>query len=79
MLRLLSIYRPGQLIERKEVEFSGSMATFIATEIRPIFGDDVDVSFEDSTDGDGNPAKAYFPKADEDDWTTGMYVIVPDL
>lgn len=79
MLRTMSIYRPGEAIEHREVEYNGSMATFIAIHIKPIFGEDIALSFEDSTDGDGEPARAFFPKADEDNWTAGTYVILPDL
>ena len=79
MERSISIHRPAQPIENKEVAYNGSMATFITTEIKPIFGEDVDVTSEESTDGDGWPARAFFPKGDEEIWTTGTYVIVPDL
>ncbi len=79
MQRLLSIYRPGEPIEHKEVEYNGSMATFSTTEIKPIFGEDVDVTSEESADCDGWPARAFYPKGDEEIWTTGTYVIVTDL
>jgi hypothetical protein len=79
MLRPLFIHRPGVPIEHKEADFNGSMATFIAAEIKPIFGEDIDLSFDESTDGDGNPARAFFPKSSEGDGMAGMYVILPDL